>query len=1123
MKDLLYRQIEDALAGPLDRDEFEACAVGLLADAYPGLVPIHGGGDAGMDGAIPSDAGPPLPLVTTTAQDVSRNLRGSLNRYLNEGGEARVAVVATSQALTPARRRTLENRAKALGFTLRNIHDRADFTNRLHRDPGWRRRLLGLAGDLPALSTLPRSRRPLWDQALKGREAEVERVRSSESDLLIMGQPGSGKTAILAHLALQGEGLFLASDDMGRVADAVRERQPTMVFVDDAHRRLDNLVELRGLRDELGAEFSIVATAWPSHGEEAAVRLGVGDDLILRLLGLPRDLLAEIVRDAGVFGPPVLIGEILDQAQGRPGLAVALARACVRDGTADLATGESLLRSLRDALTGDVGEGSVALLGAIALGGSRGMELPSVAQTLGMSLDRVWEVATYVQTGGVLRELDRKTLAVEPAALRHALVRTVFFEGLLHSFVDPLVSAAPDLGSVITGLVEAKARGGRIPRDLIESLLERRGASGAPYGFAQGDSWAQYAWSGGEAVDWVLERHPERRSSILRAALYHRPEEVLPQLLEEAVGDDVPLNSQPNHPLRLIQDWVRGGRPGGDEALRRRRLVLDAVASAVEGGFDDERVIMTTIATALSPKYEATPTDPIDRRTIVFSRGCLTPSEMEELLDELWPRAARVLNQVVWVELHELAVAVHDWAFPGMLARSASDELTEAAHRVCAALLDGITGASHSSVGIAAWARRLAGRVGITLERVYSDPIFDVLFPPEDLSGDYEARFAAQRQRAVELGATWAQEPPDTIADLLSSIEFEAQRGEINWPSYLDLAAHGIAENAQDPFSWLSATSAKELGAGVVGPFIERALAVDPVRAVRVLSALHGSPLYHRAVASIVLRSDDAPELLLDAVIEGAGADPRIVELLALRGEVSVDRLLRLLRHPDEKVALAATIGIWADNKGGDVPKKLWQEWSDRFVSLVTEPYVLDQVFRVHPTLAMDWCLSHVETTDRYERDRPDAFKSAIAALDRERRLELIRALPADAGPYGMFADLVGCDAELYREVLERKELKTVHNQPLNGQPTEGWADLAVCALDAGYMPIDVVAASEWYGTSWSGSEAVMWREWASAFAALEDHKDSRIRETGRIGRERFEAAAADAAERERREDVEGW
>lgn len=59
-----YRSIIGRLDGRLDPELFEQCAADLLRAIYPTLVPIRGGTDAGMDGAIADGEGEPFPLAS---------------------------------------------------------------------------------------------------------------------------------------------------------------------------------------------------------------------------------------------------------------------------------------------------------------------------------------------------------------------------------------------------------------------------------------------------------------------------------------------------------------------------------------------------------------------------------------------------------------------------------------------------------------------------------------------------------------------------------------------------------------------------------------------------------------------------------------------------------------------------------------------------------------------------------------------------------------------------------------------------------------------------------------------------------------------------------------------------
>jgi len=84
-----YGKIMEGLGGDLSPKLFEACVQDLLRKPYPGLVPIHGGQDAGMDAAIADGEGEAYPVVITTAQDVIGNLTRSLESYLAADGRRR--------------------------------------------------------------------------------------------------------------------------------------------------------------------------------------------------------------------------------------------------------------------------------------------------------------------------------------------------------------------------------------------------------------------------------------------------------------------------------------------------------------------------------------------------------------------------------------------------------------------------------------------------------------------------------------------------------------------------------------------------------------------------------------------------------------------------------------------------------------------------------------------------------------------------------------------------------------------------------------------------------------------------------------------------------------------------
>src|SRR6266508_3708870 len=192
MPDLLYDAIKRAINQPVDGDLFERCAVDLLRDHYyPTLRLVEGGNDAGMDGLGELPNGEPFFLVSTVDKDLRGNLDRNVQSHLTAGGDRRVIVFATTRKVSGRQRLKLSTHLqKKFGFRLADVHDRGDFIYLLYRNSGWRKDLLGVAGLARALTRLPATRRPTPDVPLVGRDADLEHLRNTTGDLVLVGKPG---------------------------------------------------------------------------------------------------------------------------------------------------------------------------------------------------------------------------------------------------------------------------------------------------------------------------------------------------------------------------------------------------------------------------------------------------------------------------------------------------------------------------------------------------------------------------------------------------------------------------------------------------------------------------------------------------------------------------------------------------------------------------------------------------------------------------------------------------------------------------------------------------------------------------------------------------------------------
>jgi hypothetical protein len=197
-------------------------------------------------------------------------VRKNLKAYTATPGGPRLAVVASPRVVSNATKRKIEHVASVdFGVQIVNIHDQADFANRLYRDHRWRLELLGISGHPEALSALP-PRLRLARPTLIGRDDDLRWLRTTAGDLLVVGQPGLGKTYLHEALVREGLALFAVDRAPARLADALRALQPKIVIVDDAQEALDLIQTLRRLRAELDFRFAIHANCWSRS--EAEVR-----------------------------------------------------------------------------------------------------------------------------------------------------------------------------------------------------------------------------------------------------------------------------------------------------------------------------------------------------------------------------------------------------------------------------------------------------------------------------------------------------------------------------------------------------------------------------------------------------------------------------------------------------------------------------------------------------------------------------------------------------------------------------------------------------------------------------------------------------------------------------------
>ncbi len=155
------------------------------------------------------------------------------------------------------------------------------------------------------------------------------------------------------------------------------------------------------IREQITASFQIVATSWLGDADEVLTIMGLSPSSRVDMPLLSRDRIVGVVNSSGIYKPDWLIAEIVNQADGRPGLASLLSFLCVSRDPREVITGDGLLRHMRHYMSDLAGEDSTLLLAAFSLGGKRGVAIDVIEEFLGESRANITEKLVRLGTGGI--------------------------------------------------------------------------------------------------------------------------------------------------------------------------------------------------------------------------------------------------------------------------------------------------------------------------------------------------------------------------------------------------------------------------------------------------------------------------------------------------------------------------------------------------------------------------------------------------------------------------------------------------------------------------------------------------------------------------------------------------
>ena len=1075
-----------------------------------------------MDGVGELPDGTQFFLIATTQEDARANLERNVRSHIDAGGGRRAVVFATTRRVSGRRRIELDHRLRdEFGVRLAEVHDRADFVARLYRNAAWRRELLGVPGEARPLSRLPATSRPTPEIPLVGRDDELQRLKTIEGDVVVVGRPGIGKTFLLQHLMEDDWGLFDDGWDISELEDAIRDMHPTRIVVDDAHLQGDRLSRLRQLRIQMGVNLTIAAVTWPGSVDEVsgtlpgAAQFEIGE--------LERDDILTVIEDMGIAGPVALQAHLVNQAQGRVGLAVTLAHAALTGDLRDVTTGDVLRRDIVRWYARSIGAESRYVLGFLALSGRCGATLEQVGQALDLTQPAVADLLRGLASGGLLDEAHAADgvvyLCVQPEHLRYALVRDVYLSGAGSLDLRGSLRHLADAGCAAGPLLGAIHQGANLDREFVRGLIDDHDHG----------SVLAFALLGAKELQQALELWPQFRDGVIREA--HRAEvdlqATLPLLLDSAIGDDRTENSAPDHPLRVISDHIAAS----DRPVEIREIAVEGIDSWLRAG-GDVGVGIRALAHVVRPQVRRTSEDPGLGNTLTLTASLLPP-EVVTALDPLWDRVLEVVEREKDGPIGPLIAELHSWVYPQSLSFGAS---FEAAERTILGVIPRVIQRLAALLVAHPGALRQLRSYGAEFDLdIAIPPEFESLFPEDwrgsDTNGGYEDWARSADEAVVALAAEAKMRSLHEQVELLQGSDAEATAAGISYPRFTPRLAQLLAESSTEPLTWVDALVRREAPSDLLLPFLQRSVEADAQGWQEVLLELLEDESYSWATSQIVLTLPVGEELRSKGIARLTARHQSLIQWLLARGEVDAETVERLLDAPDPIVARDSAVAI-AHTRGevqvSDLSEGGQARWREVILGSPADEFWYSEILKRDPDLFAEWLRTWFTRLERDSTDHwllPHTLVEEIGGLPLRAREALIDKIPPEAPSFPLqdvITELVGADLSPAEALLDRDDLDELHWVCLRRGPSEAWMERAMLALDRGWEPERIVSATRFAENFWWGEESHHWQAAVDAFSELEFRDDSRRREIIHAGLEYFGGLRDRAAEREHQGRVFG-
>ncbi|WP_420099069.1 hypothetical protein [Corynebacterium sp.] len=920
--------------------DFEDCATSLLSPIHPGLVPIIGGSDFGLDAEITKDERITGLIITSSRSwdGAKKSLRGSLRSMRNKKVPVDRVAVANLAEANRSKREKLKDIAREFACELVQVYDRAWFANQFRENPDWRRKVLDIEGGPFSFSRQPRGARPAEQQlSTIGRDALIEEADRSGSDVTLYGVPGVGKSHVASKL---DGGLFLERQPVPeRLLDDLIETKPGLVIVDDAGARLqdlDLLLQLRGA-EELG--YRIVATCWPHEIDQVADHLPNTVQLEVDLL--TREELGAMLRERGITRLSVIV-QLLTQADGRPAWALNLVDLLLHERDWESVwTGNALREQIFAFLRmSNASEDAVDVLGTLALVGQvNDDQVRRLADLLQIRQPELIRLIRSVAIAGLVDVQDHKlynhetqqvehtqAYRVQPPIIAASVASDVYFSGSASPVrLRDVKDAFPELAADIVQIqIYTKLLGATHPRvpttsELLALLPDAEKDVELLRSFGQlGPEQAQ-AVVGihfARLTTALNAGHPETADSeakLLAARVADAMERNIPgaahtfvkvlALLEDAGRDIKPA-------VKELVEEVRDARIGDQPQLSDLMKLVEALQAVPDTDFTDT-IWVALAREILAPTFDGNYMNPEILKQFVLRSYTWAATHMETLYDSLQPGvASRVasLEPTVQLEIIDLlddwVRIANGWALPfgGKPDKAQASAGERIAKNLANTLAPAIT-----TPGVRARFNKTVSTLNIRLDE--PDILFAALTDEHERVTDYQELMHCKDAALNKALAPFQQHAPEVLMEWLNTHEPEFvivnQTTSRSWQVFARLASQPDSELTK----WLTAAIDYDL-AGPASALIDACARADLLTNT-IVDRLLADPNGRRGVISAAIGHSSSSAVVQRVIDQLNHDDIRQLESAFVLRHASEPTRHALFTHPNEDVRGTAA-ALWA-------------------------------------------------------------------------------------------------------------------------------------------------------------------------------------------------------------------